>query len=96
LLFILASLGRVAALCLVGSGGLGREVSSTLAAISEPVLDGAGRRLEPDPRRGHPARLGPKPCCSCRKATPSRRSLLGNLEGLLGTPTLVPNRGTWW
>ncbi len=33
----LASPGRVVALCLVGSGGLGREVSPTLAAMSEPV-----------------------------------------------------------
>jgi pimeloyl-ACP methyl ester carboxylesterase len=37
LLFTLASPGRVVALCLVGSGGLGREVSPTLAAMSEPV-----------------------------------------------------------
>lgn len=42
LLFTLASPERVAALCLVGSGGLGREVSPTLAAISEPVLGELG------------------------------------------------------
>ena len=42
LLFTPASPGRVAALCLVGSGGLGREVSPALSVMSEPVLGELG------------------------------------------------------
>jgi pimeloyl-ACP methyl ester carboxylesterase len=41
-LFTPASPGRVAALCLVGSGGLGREVSPALSVMSEPVLGELG------------------------------------------------------
>jgi 2-hydroxy-6-oxonona-2,4-dienedioate hydrolase len=42
LLFALASPERVTALCLVGGGGLGREVSPALSALSEPLLGELG------------------------------------------------------
>jgi pimeloyl-ACP methyl ester carboxylesterase len=41
-LFALASPERVAALCLVGGGGLGREVSPALATLGEPLLGEVG------------------------------------------------------
>ena len=42
LLVALASSERVTALCLVGGGGLGREVSPALAMLSEPLLGEVG------------------------------------------------------
>jgi pimeloyl-ACP methyl ester carboxylesterase len=42
LLFALASPDRVTALCLVGGGGLGREVSPALATLSEPLVGEVG------------------------------------------------------